>query len=81
MGERRGAYRVLMWKPEGNRPLSRPRRRWENNIKIDLKEFDREGVNWIDLDQGTGRLAGSCERGNETSGSIKCEEFFELLKN
>jgi hypothetical protein len=41
MGERRGAYRVLVGKPEGRRPLVRPRRRWEDNIKIDLKEMGR----------------------------------------
>jgi hypothetical protein len=38
MGERRGAYRVLMGKPEGRRPLARPRHRWEDNIKIDRQE-------------------------------------------
>jgi len=38
MGERRGAYRVLVWKPEGKEPLGRPRRRWEDNIKMDLQE-------------------------------------------
>jgi len=38
MGERRGGYRVLVGKPEGRRPLRRPRRRWENNIKMDLRE-------------------------------------------
>jgi hypothetical protein len=38
MGERRGAYKVLVGKPEGRRPLGRPRRRWENNIKMDLGE-------------------------------------------
>jgi len=38
MGERRGAYRVLMGKPEGKRPLGRPRRRWEDNIKMDRQE-------------------------------------------
>jgi hypothetical protein len=37
-GERKGAYRALMGKPEGRRPLGRPRRRWEDNIKMDLKE-------------------------------------------
>ena len=37
MGERRGVYRVLVWKPEGKRPLGRPRRRWEDNIKMDLR--------------------------------------------
>jgi hypothetical protein len=38
MGERRGAYRALVGKPEGGRPLGRPRLRWENNIKMDLRE-------------------------------------------
>jgi hypothetical protein len=38
MGERRGVYRVLVGKPEGNRPLGIPRRRWEDNIKMDLQE-------------------------------------------
>ena len=39
MGEIRGAYRILEGKPEGNRPLGRPRHRWEDNIKINLKEM------------------------------------------
>jgi hypothetical protein len=38
MGEGRGAYRILVWRPEGRRPLGRPRRRWEDNIKMDLEE-------------------------------------------
>jgi hypothetical protein len=38
-GERRGAYRALVGKPEGRRPLGRPRRRWENNIEMDLREI------------------------------------------
>ena len=38
MGEDRGVHRVLVWKPEGKRPLGRPRRRWEDNIKMDLQE-------------------------------------------
>ena len=37
MGERRGVYRVVVWKPDGKRPLVGPRRRWEDNIKMDLK--------------------------------------------
>jgi hypothetical protein len=44
MGERRGAYRVLMGKPEGRRPLERPRRRWEDKIKMDLREVGWEGA-------------------------------------
>jgi hypothetical protein len=44
MGERRGAYRVLVGKPEGKRPLGRPRHRWEANIKTDLQEVECEGM-------------------------------------
>ena len=50
-GERRGLYRVLVGKPEGKRPLVRPRRRWEDNIKMDLKDLGWEGQDWIDLAQ------------------------------
>jgi hypothetical protein len=51
MGEGRGFYRVLVGMPKGKRPLGRPRRRWENNIKIDLREIGIDGVNWIRLAQ------------------------------
>jgi hypothetical protein len=51
MGEGRGAYRVLVGRPEGKRPLGRPRRRWEDNIKMDLREIGIERVNWIRLAQ------------------------------
>jgi hypothetical protein len=49
MVERRDAYRVLVGKPEGKRPLGRTRRRWENNIKIDVEEMGWLGMDWIDL--------------------------------
>jgi hypothetical protein len=49
MGKGRGVYRVLVWKPERKRPLGRPRRRWEDNIKMDLREIGIDGVNWIQL--------------------------------
>jgi hypothetical protein len=49
MVERRGAYRVLAVKPEGRRPLDRLRRRWENNIKMDLREVGLGEMDWIDL--------------------------------
>jgi len=49
MGERTGVYRVLVGKPEGNRPLGRPRRRWEGNIKMDLQEVGCGGMDWIEL--------------------------------
>ena len=47
--ERRGVYRVLVGKPEGKRPLRRPRRRWEGNIKKDHQEVGCEGMDWIEL--------------------------------
>jgi hypothetical protein len=49
MGKGRGVYRVLVGRPEGKRPLGRPRRRWEDNIKIDLREIGIEEANWIQL--------------------------------
>jgi hypothetical protein len=55
MGERRGAYRVLVGKPEGRTPLGRPRRRWEDNIKMDLREVGWRDVDWIDLAQDRDR--------------------------
>jgi hypothetical protein len=51
MEEGRGVYRVLVGKTEIKRPLGRPRRRWEDDIKLDLMEIVIDGVNWIRLDQ------------------------------
>jgi hypothetical protein len=51
MEKKMNAYRILMGKPEGKRPLERPRRRWVNNIKIDLREIGWDGMDWIDLAQ------------------------------
>jgi hypothetical protein len=51
MGEKRNAYRILVGNPEGRRPLGRPRRRWVDNIKIDLRKIGWVGMNWIDLAQ------------------------------
>jgi hypothetical protein len=51
MGEGRGVYRVLVGRPEGKRPLGRPRRRWEDNIKMDLREIGIDVANWIKLAQ------------------------------
>jgi hypothetical protein len=55
MGEGRGAYRILVGRPEGRRPLARPRRRWEDNIKIDLQEVGLGGMDWIDMAQNRDR--------------------------
>ena len=71
MGERRGIYRVLVWKPEGKRPLGRPRHRWEGDITMDLQEVQCGGMDWIEL------VAGTCECGNEPFCSIKFEEFLD----
>ncbi|KAJ4426792.1 hypothetical protein ANN_26591 [Periplaneta americana] len=49
MGESRNAYSVLVGRPEGKRPLGRPRRRWEDNIKVDLREVGYDGRDWINL--------------------------------
>jgi hypothetical protein len=51
MGETRNAYRILVGNPEGRRPLGRPRRRWVDDIKMDLREIGWDGVDWVDLAQ------------------------------
>jgi hypothetical protein len=51
MGDGRSVYRVLVGRPEGKRPLGRPRRRWEDNIQMDLMEIGIDGANWIRLAQ------------------------------
>ena len=80
MGERRGVYRVLVWKPEGKRLLGRPRRRWEDNIKMDLQELGCGGYGLDRGGSGKGQVAGSCEYGNEPLDSMKCWEFLDWLK-
>jgi hypothetical protein len=50
-GEKRTAYNILVRKPEEKRPLGRPRRRWQDNIKMDLREIEWDGTDWIDLAQ------------------------------
>jgi hypothetical protein len=63
MEAKRNIYRILMGEPQGKRPLERPRRRWENNIKTKFKETRFEIVDWIH-DPGQGPVTVSCEDGN-----------------
>ena len=55
MEEGRVVYKVLVGKPEGKRPLGRPRRRWEDNIKMDLQEVGRDGGDWMEFAQDRDR--------------------------
>jgi hypothetical protein len=55
MGEDRSVYRVLVVKPEGKRPLGRTRRRWEDNIKMDLQKVGGSGGDWMELAQDRDR--------------------------
>jgi hypothetical protein len=66
MEEERGMHRLLVGKPEGKRPLGRPRRRWEDNIKMDLQEVGGGCGDWPRIGTGGGHLYGK-----ELSGSIK----------
>jgi hypothetical protein len=73
MGVVQNAYSILVGKPQGKRRLGRSRRRWEDNIRIVLREIGWEVVEWIHL----ARDRDKCGHGNEPSGSIKYREFFE----
>jgi hypothetical protein len=55
MGEEKKVYKVLVVKPEGKRPFGRPRHRWQDGIRMDLREIDLGGVNWIRLAQDRDR--------------------------
>ena len=55
VGEGRGVYRVLVGKPEGGRPLGRPRRRWEDNIRLDFREVGCDCEDWMELAQDRDR--------------------------
>jgi hypothetical protein len=65
MGEGRVVYRVLVGRPEGKRPQGRPRRRWEDNIKMELREIGIDRVNWIQLVQD----------------AVRCRTFVNTLMN
>jgi len=67
-GGGKGVHRVLVGKPEGKRPLGRPKHRWEDNIKMDLREVG--GWRLDGVGSGWRLMAGTCEYGDELSGSI-----------
>jgi hypothetical protein len=71
----RDAYKTLVGKLEGKRPFEIGKRRWEDNIKMDLRDLVLEGVDWVHLAQDIGPVVGSCEHDNEPSGSIKRGNF------
>jgi hypothetical protein len=74
MGEERKVNKVLVGKPEGKKPLGRPRRRWEDGIRMDLREIGLEGGCGLDsTGSEQGPVAGCCECGDEPSGSCATE--------
>jgi len=75
MGQERGVHRVLVGKPEGKRPLGRPRLRWQDNIKMDLQEVGGGCGDWMELAQDKRQVAGTCEYGDEPSGSKNAGNF------
>jgi len=77
MGEKSDVYRVLVGKPEGERPLGRHAHRWEDNIKMDLQEVGCGGHGLDRAGSGWGQVAGTCECRDEPLGSIKCGEFYD----
>jgi hypothetical protein len=68
MGEERKLYRVLVGKPKGKRPLGRPRSRWEDGIRMDLRETGWGSVEWVQFAHDKGSVASCCEYGHEPAG-------------
>jgi hypothetical protein len=81
MGEKGGVYSVLLGKPEGKRPLGRPRRRWEVNIKMDLQEVACGDIECVDVAQDRDRWRGLVSTVMNFRGSIKCGKFHDQLQN
>jgi hypothetical protein len=81
IGEKRNAYRILVVKPGGKRPLGRPRRRCVDNIKMYLRQIRWDRMDWIEVARESGPMGGSSEHGNEPSVPVKCWEVLEWLHN
>jgi hypothetical protein len=73
MGEERKVYKILVGKPKGKRPLGRPRHRWEDGVRMDLREIGLGGCGLDSTGLGQGQVAGCCECGDEPSGSCTTE--------
>jgi hypothetical protein len=71
MGEERDVHRVLVGKPEGKKPFGRPRRRWEDNMKMDVQEVGRVCGDWMELAQDRDRRRALVKYSKELSGFIK----------
>ena len=71
MEQSRNAYRVLVGKPEGKRPLGKPRRTWEDNIKMDLREVGCDPGDWIYFVEDRGQWGDVCKGGNEPPDSLE----------
>jgi len=74
MGEIRNSFKVLVGKPERQKPLERLGHKWENNNRLDLTEIGLDGLGWF-------HLIGSCEHGKEPSGSMKGGKFLDQLSD
>ncbi|KAJ4435504.1 hypothetical protein ANN_18120, partial [Periplaneta americana] len=81
MGESRNAYRVLVGRPEGKRPLGRPRRRWEDNIKMDLRKVGYDDRDWINLAQDRDQWGAYGEGGNEPPGYLKAKYAIRKIQD
>jgi hypothetical protein len=77
MGEERGVHRVLVGKPEGKRPLGRPRSRWEDNIKMDLQEVGGGRGDWMELAQGRDKWWALVSMVRDFQVPYKCGEFLD----
>jgi hypothetical protein len=80
MGEERGVHRVLVGKPEGKRPLGRPRRRWDDNIKMDLQEVGGCRGDWMELAQDRERWRALVSTVRDFRVPLKCGEFLDWLQ-
>jgi hypothetical protein len=80
MRENINVHRVLVEKTEKKKPIRKPGHSWKKNIKVGLTRNRLKGCRLVSSGSRQGQVAGFCEKGNETSSSIKCGEFYQLRK-